>query len=72
MRLTIIHPSIDHAPGQKYTGPWQMEPLPAATIAGLISPDVYIRFYDERLAVRYGPIFRKEVFKKQGMRFGLK
>ncbi len=49
MRLTIIHPCIGRVPGQKYIGTWQMEPLPAATIAGLTPPDVDIRFYDDRL-----------------------
>jgi radical SAM superfamily enzyme YgiQ (UPF0313 family) len=49
MRLTIIHPAIGHKPGEKYIGTWQMEPLPAATVAGLTPPDVEIRFYDDRL-----------------------
>lgn len=49
MRLTLIHPAIGHKPGEKYIGTWQMEPLPAATIAGLTPPDVDIRFYDDRM-----------------------
>jgi len=49
MRLTIIHPCIGRVPGQRYIGSWQMEPLPAATIAGLTPPDVEVRFYDDRL-----------------------
>lgn len=49
MRLTIIHPAIGHKPGEKYIGTWQMEPLPAATIAGLTPPDVSIKFYDDRM-----------------------
>ncbi len=49
MRLTIIHPSIGRKPGQKYIGTWQMEPLPAATIAGLTPPDVEVKFYDDRM-----------------------
>lgn len=49
MRLTIIHPAIGHKPGEKYIGTWQMEPLPAATIAGLTPRDVDIRFYDDRM-----------------------
>ena len=49
MRLTIIHPAIGHKPGEKYIGTWQMEPLPAATVAGLTPPGVDIRFYDDRL-----------------------
>lgn len=49
LRLTIIHPCIGRRPGQEYIRTWQMEPLPAATIAGLTPPDVTIRFYDDRM-----------------------
>lgn len=49
MRLTIIHPCIGRRPGQKYIRSWQMEPLPAATLAGLTPADVDIRFYDDRM-----------------------
>jgi radical SAM superfamily enzyme YgiQ (UPF0313 family) len=49
MRLTIIHPCIGRRPGQKYIRTWQMEPLPAATLAGLTPRDVELRFYDDRL-----------------------
>jgi radical SAM superfamily enzyme YgiQ (UPF0313 family) len=49
MRLTIIHPCIGRRPGQKYIRTWQMEPLPAATLAGLTPKDVEIRFYDDRM-----------------------
>ena len=49
MRLTIIHPCIGRKPGQKYIRTWQMEPLPAATLAGLTPSDVDIRFYDDRM-----------------------
>jgi radical SAM superfamily enzyme YgiQ (UPF0313 family) len=49
MRLTIIHPCIGRKPGEKYIGTWQMEPLPAAVIAGLTPRDVAVRFYDDRL-----------------------
>src|SRR5687768_11931537 len=49
MRLTIIHPCIGRRPGQKYIRTWQMEPLPAATLAGLTPKDVQIRFYDDRM-----------------------
>lgn len=49
MRLTLVHPAIGRKPGQKYIGTWQMEPLPAATIAGLTPPDVEVKFYDERM-----------------------
>ena len=49
MKLTLIHPCIGRRPGQKYIRTWQMEPLPAATIAGLTPPGVDIRFYDDRM-----------------------
>jgi len=49
MRLTIIHPCIGRRPGQEYIRTWQMEPLPAATLAGLTPKDVAIRFYDDRM-----------------------
>ena len=49
MRLTIIHPCIGRKVGQKYIRTWQMEPLPAAAVAGLTPPDVDVRFYDDRM-----------------------
>lgn len=49
MRLTIVHPCIGRKPGQKYIRTWQMEALPAATLAGLTPRDVQVRFYDDRM-----------------------
>ena len=49
MKLTIIHPCIGRKRGQKYIRTWQMEALPAATLAGLTPPDVDLRFYDDRM-----------------------
>ena len=49
MRLTVIHPAIGHKQGEKYIRTWQMEPLPAATLAGLTPADVDLRFYDDRM-----------------------
>ena len=49
MRVTIIHPCIGRRPGQKYIRTWQMEPLPAATLAGLTPADVDVKFYDDRM-----------------------
>ena len=49
MRLTIIHPCIGRKPGQKYIRTWQMEALPAATLAGLTPAGVQVRFYDDRM-----------------------
>jgi radical SAM superfamily enzyme YgiQ (UPF0313 family) len=51
MRLTIIHPCIGRKPGQKYIRTWQMEALPAATLAGLTPKDVEVRFYDDRMEI---------------------
>jgi radical SAM superfamily enzyme YgiQ (UPF0313 family) len=49
-RLTIIHPCIGRAAGQKdYIRTWQMESLPAAVLAGLTPPDVDVKFYDDRM-----------------------
>lgn len=50
MRLTIVHPCIGRRRGDRsYVRTWQMEPLPAATIAGLTPRDVTVRFYDDRM-----------------------
>jgi radical SAM superfamily enzyme YgiQ (UPF0313 family) len=50
VKLTIIHPCIGRYAGdRKYIRTWQMEPLPAAAIAGLTPRDVDVRFYDDRL-----------------------
>jgi radical SAM superfamily enzyme YgiQ (UPF0313 family) len=49
MRLTIVHPCIGRKPGQKYIRTWQMEALPAATLAGLTPRDIEVRFYDDRM-----------------------
>jgi radical SAM superfamily enzyme YgiQ (UPF0313 family) len=50
MRLTLIHPCIGrHRGDRSYIRTWQMEPLPAATLAGLTPRDVTIRFHDDRL-----------------------
>jgi radical SAM superfamily enzyme YgiQ (UPF0313 family) len=49
MRLTLVHPCIGRRAGQDYIRTWQMEPLPAATLAGLTPGDVDIRFYDDRM-----------------------
>jgi radical SAM superfamily enzyme YgiQ (UPF0313 family) len=49
MKLTIVHPCIGRKPGQKYIRTWQMEALPAATLAGLTPKDVEVCFYDDRM-----------------------
>lgn len=50
MRVTIIHPCIGrHRDDRSYIRTWQMEPLPAATLAGLTPPDIEVRFYDDRM-----------------------
>jgi radical SAM superfamily enzyme YgiQ (UPF0313 family) len=47
--LTLIHPCVGRKPGQSYIKTWQMEPLPAATLAGLTPSDVTVAFHDDRL-----------------------
>ena len=50
MKLTLIHPCIGRRRGDSgYIRTWQMEPLPAATLAGLTPRDVKMRFYDDRM-----------------------
>ena len=49
MHITMIHPAIGHKKGQSYIRTWQMESLPAATIAGLTPDDVEFVFYDDRM-----------------------
>ena len=49
MRVTLIHPCIGRRAGDRsYIRTWQMEPLPAATLAGLTPPGVELKFYDDR------------------------
>jgi radical SAM superfamily enzyme YgiQ (UPF0313 family) len=50
MRVTIVHPCIGRRRGDRgYVRTWQMEPLPAATLAGLTPRDVEVCFYDDRM-----------------------
>lgn len=52
MRVTIIHPCIGrHAGDRSYIRTWQMESLPAATLAGLTPRDVEVKFYDDRMEI---------------------
>lgn len=48
-RVTLLHPCVGRRPGQRYIRTWQMESLPAATLAGLTPKDIEVRFYDDRL-----------------------
>ncbi len=48
-RVTIVHPCVGRKPGQSYIKTWQMESLPAATLAGLTPNDIEVKFYDDRL-----------------------
>jgi radical SAM superfamily enzyme YgiQ (UPF0313 family) len=49
-RLTIVHPCVGRFAGMKrYIRTWMMQPLPAATIAGLAPVEVEKRFYDDRI-----------------------
>ncbi len=50
MRITIVHPCIGRRAGDRdYVRTWQMEPLPAATLAGLTPREVEVKFYDDRM-----------------------
>lgn len=49
MHITIIHPAIGHIKNERYIRSWQMEPLPAAAIAGLTPDEVEVSFYDDRM-----------------------
>jgi radical SAM superfamily enzyme YgiQ (UPF0313 family) len=50
VRVTIIHPCIGrHRGDRRYIRTWQMESLPAATLAGLTPSDIEVRFYDDRM-----------------------
>jgi radical SAM superfamily enzyme YgiQ (UPF0313 family) len=49
VKLTLVHPCIGRVPGKRYIRSWQMEPLPAAQIAGLTPPDVELAFHDDRM-----------------------
>ncbi len=52
MRVTIVHPCIGrHAGDRSYIRTWQMESLPAATLAGLTPSDVEVKFYDDRMEI---------------------
>ena len=49
-RVTLVHPCVGRTVGMKrYIRTWKMQPLPVATIAGLLPTDVERRFYDDRL-----------------------
>lgn len=49
-RVTIVHPCVGrNATMKRYIRTWKMQPLPAATIAGLLPEDIDRRFYDDRL-----------------------
>jgi len=49
-RVTIVHPCVGRSASMKrYIRTWKMQPLPVATIAGLLPNDIDRRFYDDRL-----------------------
>jgi len=49
-RVTIVHPCVGRSAAMKhYIRTWKMQPLPAATIAGLLPKGIDRRFYDDRL-----------------------
>lgn len=49
-RITLVHPCVGRSAAMKrYIRTWKMQPLPVATIAGLLPTDIDRRFYDDRL-----------------------
>lgn len=49
-RVTIVHPCVGRKRGMTgYMRSWQMEAIPAATIAALLPDDVDCKFYDDRM-----------------------
>ena len=49
-RITLVHPCVGRTASMKrYIRTWKMQPLPVATIAGLLPDDIERRFYDDRL-----------------------
>ncbi len=49
VKLTLIYPCMGRRPGKSYVRSWQMEPLPAAQIAGLTPRGIDIAFWDDRM-----------------------
>ena len=50
LRVTLVHPCVGRRVGMKrYIRTWQMQPMPVATVAGLLPTDIERRFYDDRL-----------------------
>jgi len=49
VKLTLIYPCMGRRPGKSYVRSWQMEPLPAAQVAGLTPRGVDIAFWDDRM-----------------------
>lgn len=49
MRVTLIYPSVGRKENTPYVRAWQMQPLSMALLAGLMPPDVEVRFHDDRL-----------------------
>jgi radical SAM superfamily enzyme YgiQ (UPF0313 family) len=49
VNVTLIYPCMGRRPGKRYVRSWQMEPLPAAHLAGLTPRDVEVRFFDDRM-----------------------
>ena len=50
LRVTLVHPCVGRHVGMKrYIRTWKMQPMPVATVAGLLPRDVERRFYDDRL-----------------------
>ncbi len=49
MKLSLVFPCMGRRPGKSYVRSWQMEPLPAAHLAGLTPNDIELDFHDDRM-----------------------
>jgi radical SAM superfamily enzyme YgiQ (UPF0313 family) len=49
MRVTLVYPAVGRKENTPYVRAWQMQPLSMAVLAGLMPPDVDVRFYDDRV-----------------------
>src|SRR5262245_56366184 len=49
MRVTLVYPAVGRKENTPYVRAWQMQPLSMAVLAGLMPPDVEVRFYDDRV-----------------------
>src|SRR5260370_29380559 len=49
MKIRVIATHVGRKSSKEYVRPWEMEPIPTATLAGLTPPDIEIAYFDERV-----------------------